>query len=106
MAMDNRDILAQALRDGKNNINLTFLPQKDYNVLMTEELLNQVMVVYRNGRFEILPVGVTGARVREYLGVWFSRIKCWTLLPIGGHEKNPVKSPAYGVRSERDVYEG
>lgn len=45
-------------------------------------ILNQILVMYKNGIFDVLPQGVNGLNIRDYLGFKYSRIVFWTMLPL------------------------
>jgi hypothetical protein len=81
--------VAKKLRESKNNINLSFV---EGDVKDTIECENQILVQYKNGRFELLPHGVTGFQIKDYLGIRYFRIAKWTVMP-------------YPNGSKRDIYD-
>lgn len=97
--------MSNALKESKININLSFIPISQFNLKDTQGVLNQIVVVYKNGLFEILPRGMVGYRVKEYLGVNFNRVAFWGMLPLRGTEENPLPiRGARGPKQGKDIY--
>lgn len=101
--------IRHAIQDSKDNINFGLLNIIDYPLTLTERCNNQILLVYRNGRFEILPSGVVGARIKDYLGLRYHRIQRWTALPAAGSNDNPATgnhgTPQIMSHKGRDIYE-
>ena len=66
----------------KDNINLSFVSVEECPIEWTDECVNQVVVRYRNKRCEILPARIHGPRIKEYLGVKYTRVTHWTVMPF------------------------
>ena len=101
---DNAARIHKATQESNLFFNLKFLDAKKHDITETMQCRNQVLVVYKNGRFEILPTTIHGQVIKDYLGVQFSRIKYWTVLPTPGHRLHPCKK-CTGPRSAFDIYE-
>ncbi len=84
--------------------NLKFLDAKKHDITETMGCRNQLLVVYKAGRFEVLPVGVNGQVIKDHLGIQFGRIRFWAALPTPSHRLHPIKN-CPGPRSEFDIYE-
>lgn len=103
---ENGRSIRSCFRESKNNINLAFLDAKHHNILDTSMLANQVVVLFRNGRFEVLPVGVNGLAIKDYLGVRFHRIAYWSAFPSIASDLNPIKQPGTSrFKTDNDIYE-
>lgn len=73
--------VGRALLASENNINVAMVDIKEYSTDMTEECFNQILVEYSNGRFELLPQGVNGYNIKDYLGIRYPRIVRWGAMP-------------------------
>jgi hypothetical protein len=96
--------ISQAIKDSNSEFNLKFLDAKKHDITQTMSHRNQILVVYKNGRFEVLPTSINGQIIKDYLGVQFTRIKMWAAFPTPGHTLHPISS-ATGPRSAFDIYE-
>jgi hypothetical protein len=99
--------IREGIKESENNIIFGFLDIKEFPLEWTEECSNQILVVYRTGRFEVLPRGVNGGALRDYLGIAYHRITKWTVLPTPGSKDNPSRFiPVSGLSgTARDIYE-
>jgi len=79
-----------AMKATENNINCGMLDIREYDLLDTKHFINQIMVLYKNGRFDVLPYGILGTLIKDYLGIRYPKIRYWTVLPPPGSKKNPV----------------
>ena len=105
IAAENCRKLSADIRKSNIIFGIQFLKIKDHPLKLTDKLLNQIMVVYRTGKFEVLPSGLNGERIKDYLGVQYARIVLWAALPLSGHKLHPVKNKLRGIRNEeRDIY--
>lgn len=82
--------VAARLRNSENNIILPFIEGNKLDDTIESE--NQILVQYKNGRYELLPYGVTGFQVKDYLGIRYFRIARWTVMP-------------YHKKINRDIYD-
>jgi len=89
----------------KNNINdsthivtLGMLRADQVNILDQYDCVNQLFIVYKNGVSEVLPRGLFGNKIKDYLGLNFTRIKYWTVLPM------PPRKLKDKVYKYKDVY--
>ena len=73
--------LPQKFKEAKININLGFIPVTEHKLEETKHCGNQIMLRYKNGTFEILPLGINGRKIRAYIGIKYSRVTHWTALP-------------------------
>ena len=81
-AEKNALLLSSILKESKNNFILSFLDIKKYPLSMTARLNNQILIKFRNGQCELMPRGINGYEVKTYLGIQFTKVKQWALLPI------------------------
>lgn len=105
---DNCRRIRERFKRSETKIILSFLDVKDNPLHETQMISNQIIVIYRSGRFEVLPQGINGYCMKDYLGVRYSRIKYWCVLPALGSKHNPAGSSSISgiMHSEnRDVYE-
>jgi hypothetical protein len=92
-ATERREILRKNIILSTNKLELGFIkqdfkiPEQDV-VDQTQVTQNQIMVVFKNGRYEVLPRGITGYRIVSYLGPRYRRIIEWTVMP--NHERFQV----------------
>jgi len=99
------DLMARAraliphFEKSKNKIIFSLLPIKDYKITVTIKLTNQLIIQYANGTLEILPKGITGYKVKDYLGVQYGKIKAWGVLPITGKRLPNGTRDFYGTES-------
>lgn len=96
--------LRQQLLGSEDVFELHFLNIKDHPLAITAECFNQVVVMYRNGKFEILPIKINGEHISTYLGVHYGRIEKWSLMPAATLVNNSTKINGYNT-SDRDVYQ-
>lgn len=85
--------------ENKLPLQLSFISIDELSIDKTIGISNQIMVMYRNGEFEVLPKHTNGANVREYLGFKYSRIRFWCLLPTPDSGNHFVDFP----HRERDM---
>lgn len=81
----------------ENNIMFPLLDIKETPIELTEQCSNQLLVVYANGSYDVLPRKVAGSCVRDYLQVRYGRIVKWGALPI-------INSRSFSMVPERDIY--
>jgi len=94
----NRATLHQIIKDQKNNINLTFLDATKHSILTVYDMSNTILVVYRNGMYDLVPAGLSGTTIKEYLGIRFNRIKYWAVLPFFEQLKKPKEDKQNGCK--------
>ena len=75
-------------------LTLSFIPISEIPITKTRRIINQIMVMYRNGVFEVLPTNVNGGNVAEYLGLKFSRVTHFCLMPMRGSPGHFTDFPA------------
>lgn len=66
----------------KNNINLRFISVNDIPITETEGCINQLVIKYRNGSYDVLPRNINGYRIKDFVGVRYSRIVEWACFPF------------------------
>lgn len=101
------------IKNSKNNINFGLLENKEHPIdKLTERANNQLLIVFKNGRFEVLPSGISGNKIKDYLGIRFYRIRFWTAMPAAASPLNPVMDNLDNKRwgkitshNGRDIYE-
>jgi hypothetical protein len=99
------DLMARAralkphFEKSKNKIIFSLLPAREHKITVTIKLTNQLIVQYTNGTVEILPKGITGYKVKDYLGVQYGKIKAWGVLPITGKRLPNGTRDFYGAES-------
>jgi hypothetical protein len=76
----NEPSIRERIRENKLPLNLSFININEVGLEATSDIPNQVMVMYRNGEFEVLPKGVNGDRIKEYIGFKYTRITYWCML--------------------------
>lgn len=97
--------LKNGILDSIININLSFLDVNEFPVKESFALANQVIVVYKNCIYEVLPKGINGDKIKDYLGVKFSRIRFWAPLPIRGADNNPIPiKKILRITKAKDIY--
>jgi len=80
---DNNFAEVQArIHDVKIPYTLSLININEIPLDKTFTMKNQIMVMYKNGTFDVLPQGVNGLNIRDYLGFKYSRIVFWTMLPL------------------------
>ena len=94
-AEKNAVLLSNILKESKNNFILSFLDINKYPISMTARLNNQILVKFKNGQCELLPRGINGYEVKTYMGVQYTKVKQWSLLPI--EQPKNVAQPLRGV---------
>jgi hypothetical protein len=72
----------------KNNINLKFVSIRDIKIEETDGCINQIVVRYRNKSFDVLPRSIHGAKIKDFLGVRYTRIESWAVLPFEFAERD------------------
>lgn len=101
----NKRRIQKGMRECKNNFIFPFLNAKEYPLHETLLIGNQIMVVYKNGKFEVLPSRVNGMGIKDYLGIRYSRIVMWTPMPAVGSAVHPIKKDIPLLYSEAtDLY--
>ena len=100
-------ILREFMFGSKHNIMLGFVDITKHPIEQSNGCLNQVVVCYDSGRFDILPLSVNGTEIKKYLGYKFLKIRYWSALPSYASEKNPCgnKKKALKDSLQRDIYE-
>jgi hypothetical protein len=99
--------IRHAIKESENNIIFGFLDIKQYPLEWTEACSNQILLVSKSGRFELLPRGVNGGAIREYVGIAYSRITKWTILPTPTSKDHPSRYIQMSglAGKQRDIYE-
>lgn len=90
--------------ENENNINFGLLDIKEVPIEFSAGCANQILVLYSNGRADLLPAGVCGNFIRPYLGIRFNRIIKWGAMIH--FSKLAVSPSALGVnKTSKDIYE-
>lgn len=98
--------IREAIHSSENNIIFGLLDINEYPLELTEDCSNQIFIMYRTGRFEVLPRGVNGAAIRDYVGIAYHRIVGWTALPRPGAKGHPIHLPKQVLSgTAKDIYE-
>jgi len=69
------------INDAKIPFTLSWIHVSELSLDTTHGIKNQIMLMYSNGIFEILPQHVNGKNIIEYVGLRFNRITYWCMLP-------------------------
>lgn len=103
----NAGIINRAFKKAENNINLAFLDINEYPLHLTQLLINQIIVMYRNGRFETLPIGINGPAIKDFLGIRYPRITHWSAMPACGSRHHFARFPSDKAHypKDKDIYE-
>lgn len=80
--------LPPKFKAAKININLGFIPVTEHKLEETHFCANQIMLRYKNGTFEILPLGIVGRKIRPYIGIKYVRVTHWAALPRVYHSNS------------------
>lgn len=87
--------IRKAIESSENNIIFQMVSVKDIPLNLANGCKNQIVIMYKTNRMEILPVGVDGTKIKDYLGVRYNRITHWSVLSM----------PSNMLRSElSDIY--
>jgi len=97
--------LNDAMKDTEINVNFRFLPIEDFSFNMSHLCSNQIAVMFRNGKIEVIPSAINGTDIKAYLGVRFSRVRYWTALPAIGSASHPTRKFTLNPHAEKnDIY--
>ena len=104
----NKKRIQKGMRECKNNLIFPMMDVKEYPLHETLNMSNQIMVLYKTGRFEVLPAKINGLTIRDYLGIRFHRIVMWTPMPVPGTPASPMayKAGSNFMNPETDLYNG
>lgn len=106
---ENCDIINESLLASKNNFIFGFLDVEEHPLDFTYYIGNQIVVVYRGGSMEMLPIGVNGTAIKDFLGVRYGRIRYWGVMPDKYSDLNPCQFNSQKTKDAlylpyRDVY--
>lgn len=95
--------MAKQFATEKININLFFKPYTKGDLFGSEGVVNQILVLFDNGKFELLPQGIVGRHADEYLGYKLKRVTHWSPMPSKYSVDNPNNSARIPIDSIRTV---
>lgn len=83
--------IADSFTEGEININFPIREYIPGEMIGVDSMVNQAIIIYKNGRFEVLPVGVLGTQANEYLGYKLRQIAYWGILPSVYSNEHPIQ---------------
>lgn len=87
---DHKD-LRKKFSEAKININVAFVSVDEESLIKSLEIGNQIIVIYKNGVFDALPLRINGIKkIKEWLGIRIHKIKYWGVLPTSNNPIHPV----------------
>ena len=97
--------IRRKIQDSENKIIFGMLDVKSNPLHETQGISNQLIILYKSGRFEVLPQNINGYNMKDYLGVRYNRITHWSVLPAPGSPSNPATGIQIYYSPNKDVYE-
>lgn len=83
-------VLAEKIKASDIQFNLRFVEINDENLRALENTPHQIIVMFSNGRMQMLPKNITTRnQLRIYLGIRMSRVTHFSVLPIPGTGSHP-----------------
>jgi hypothetical protein len=107
MAIDGKDIhnimreghdrVREYAKDHHTSLYLKLLDASVMPIGLTRECINQVVVVFKTGKMEILPTGISGDKIKKHLGLRFKQITMWGVIPSVYTPAHPCYNPAMNL---------
>ena len=97
--------LARKLKESPHEIKLKFI-NIDNSTSGLDKSYHQMIVVFKNGRMQILPVGInTKSQLRTHLGIRMSKVIYFAILPMPGTKAHFMEiNPYFKARTTFDLY--
>lgn len=94
--------IKNAIDEKKLTLTISILDIKEHPLSELNDVSNPILLIFRNGSFEVIPSGIDSHEIKKYIGVRSLRITHWAALPLPSIH-HPTTSRAYF--NYKDIYE-